>query len=592
MVTKRIITSDYWQERNQKYFDNLQKRESTLLKKLSLDYERSFKDLEKEVGSYYAKYGKDNVIDYRDLLVKLEPREHDLLIKDMDTFFAKNPDFEYLRPIRESNYKLDRLESLQYSIVKQQVDLGFIEEQALRDHLERSYTKGYNGVVRDMGFGDNLLFADQDQARNLVNTKWLNQANFSDRIWSNKKKLTEYMVKDFKDGVIRGDSYQRMGSVLRDRMLTNSRSNIKRLIYTEGTFVQNHAMAMPFEDMGYNTYIYDAIMDERTTITCQSLDGEEFLFKERKSGVNFPPMHVYCRSSFNVKIDKDAVPLKQPQKAVRGDKSGAGVRPSKTKDKPSKSVTEAYKSVELKGIDEDYREVIKAQLLDLQNKYPIHDKKLIVQTNANQNVFGFSSTGVAVPKIKGTENIVIRDIISFNRNFHKNSEVSTRLHVHNYKLRGSPIRSGLATFDHEYAHAIDNYYLLQKHPEWLKVRKKFENPVPLLRGTASEVSRSSMLIQEANQYTQDVQKALPDRLSGVLFNRMKDEYKTTEDGLLAMIKKELGDYASQKTKKGEFLAEGFSAMRHLAEEDKTEFVKLFERLFGEEYDKVIRYATS
>lgn len=296
------INPKYWRKRQKAYFKNLEKNEEKLLKKMIKEYEKEAAKLDKEIASYYAKYGTDNVIEYRDLLVELDPKERKILLQDMEQFFDVHPEFEHLKHIRESIYKLDRLDSLRYSITKQQIELGVKEEEVILKHLSKSYTSTYNAMLKDMGFGDNFLSVNDALVKDLVNRAWLNNKNFSDRIWGNKEKLIDYLTTDFKNGIIRGDDYNKLSKMLEERFLKQSKNNIKRLVYTEGTFIQNQAMAKPFEDMGYDTYIYDAILDERTSEVCEGLNGQEFLFKDKEPGVNFPPMHPWCRSSFIVKL--------------------------------------------------------------------------------------------------------------------------------------------------------------------------------------------------------------------------------------------------------------------------------------------------
>ena len=50
-----------------------------------------------------------------------------------------------------------------------------------------------------------------------LNEKWTNGANFSDRIWENKEKLINTLNNEIRDGIIRGDSYQKMNMTLRKR---------------------------------------------------------------------------------------------------------------------------------------------------------------------------------------------------------------------------------------------------------------------------------------------------------------------------------------------------------------------------------------
>lgn len=74
-------------------------------------------------------------------------------------------------------------------------------------------------------------------------------------------------------------------------------NNAERLIRTELNYVQTRAAAdsIVSAEMGYYQFI--AVMDNRTTPICQSLDGEIFPIIELSQGENAPPMHVCCRST-------------------------------------------------------------------------------------------------------------------------------------------------------------------------------------------------------------------------------------------------------------------------------------------------------
>lgn len=57
----------YWNERQKQLWANLETSERALQSKLSKYYADEAKALEKEIGAYFSKYGKDNVIEYRNL---------------------------------------------------------------------------------------------------------------------------------------------------------------------------------------------------------------------------------------------------------------------------------------------------------------------------------------------------------------------------------------------------------------------------------------------------------------------------------------------------------------------------------------------
>ena len=285
------ITSDYWKQRQTQYFKNIEKDEDKLFKQLAKEYNKEAKRLDDLIASYYTKYGEDNVIEYKNLLTNLSFEDKQSLMQDMNTFFGNYPELEHLRPVSQSAYKINRLEALEYEITKQQIELGLKEEQMGLDMMRKGFNETYERVIKDMGFSG--VMTRKELMQDIVNSKWIGGRNFSDSIWGNKEKLIDFMTNDFKNGVIRGDNYNTMGNLLKERFNKRSANDIKRLIYTEGTFVQNQAMAKPFEDMGYTHYFYDAIMDERTTDTCEGLNGQRFAFEDKASGDNFPSMHAW-----------------------------------------------------------------------------------------------------------------------------------------------------------------------------------------------------------------------------------------------------------------------------------------------------------
>lgn len=50
----------------------------------------------------------------------------------------------------------------------------------------------------------------------------------------------------------------------------------------------------------YTHFIFHAVIDNRTTPICKSLNGEIFEIDELRAGVNCPPMHINCRSSIEL----------------------------------------------------------------------------------------------------------------------------------------------------------------------------------------------------------------------------------------------------------------------------------------------------
>lgn len=300
--------NEYSSKRQKELWDNLEKDEAKLIEKLTQFYREESHKLGKEIAEYFARYGKDNVIEYRSLLTRLSSADRKLLYERFDDFIEKYPQYKHLTDVRKSIYKLTRLEGLNESIKLQQLEIGAKEADRLHDYLIDLYGDTYYEMADSMGFGRTMLSFDKESAELLINKKWTQQKDYSDRIWENKSKLISYLTNDFKTSIIRGDSFNRVVKQMSERFVNRSRADIKRIVRTEGTRINNEAMMKTFDDSKlYDEYEYVAVIDRKTSDVCKDLDGEIFKLKDREVGINFPPMHVNCRSSFSVVIPDDYV---------------------------------------------------------------------------------------------------------------------------------------------------------------------------------------------------------------------------------------------------------------------------------------------
>lgn len=296
----------YWEGRQKKLWEQLEKDEGKLIEKLSRDYDRQVKSFEKEIALYYQKYGQNNVIEYRTLMQQLDADDKRLLIEKMEVFGEKYPEYRHLLPVRESIYRLNRLEGLQHSIYIQQLEIGGIDQETLEKHLVKEFERGYTAMAKELGLGSEFNSVNKDLLKKTINARWVGEKNFSERIWGNRTKLADYLNRDFAQAMARGDSYERCMRELKKRFSDVSRKDMYNLVYTEGTHIMNEASITPFEkDFSY--YKYSPLMDKRTCNTCSSLMGKPFKIDERQPGTNFPPMHTRCRCSFTIVISDDFV---------------------------------------------------------------------------------------------------------------------------------------------------------------------------------------------------------------------------------------------------------------------------------------------
>lgn len=292
----------YWQRRQKEQLKALEKSEKALMQRLTEYYRDEYAKLDKEIASFYSKYGVKNIIEYRMLLDDLSPQDRSLLIKNVEEFKKKYPELKHIVPVRENIYKLNRLEGLQLSIIMQQAEIGAVNEQAVRRHLENLALKNANSIAEFLGFGKNFYFENSDIIKNFVGVKWCDGKNFSQRIWENTDKLARYLTTDLAQGFARGESYEKLTTQIGKRFIDVAKRDIYRLVYTEGTYIMAESSAKPFEE-DFESYRLSTVGDGKVCSKCNGTAENVFRFADRQAGVNFPPMHPMCRCTFEIVVD-------------------------------------------------------------------------------------------------------------------------------------------------------------------------------------------------------------------------------------------------------------------------------------------------
>ena len=292
---------NYWQKRQQQLNKQLEKDEEKLKKRLSSYFDAEYRKLDKQIAAYYKQYGTDNVIQYRRLMESLPEEDKRLLMEQMDEFAKKYPEYASLMPVRESIYRLNRLEGLQYSVRMQQLEIGAVENEQIAAHLNRNAERGVNAAAESMGFGKNFYANNPDISKLFINVPWSNGENFSQKIWNNTTKLANYLNSDIAQGIARGDSYERLTRRLRERFSSVSRNDAYRLIYTEGTYVMAEATMQPFTE-AFEKYRLSTVGDGKVCSICRGVAREVFNISDRQPGVNFPPLHPWCRCTFTIEV--------------------------------------------------------------------------------------------------------------------------------------------------------------------------------------------------------------------------------------------------------------------------------------------------
>lgn len=132
---------------------------------------------------------------------------------------------------------------------------------------------------------------------NILESHWMG-SNYSKRIWNDTELLAKKVEELFTVEAMTGMSERDMANALMNEF--NVGYNIaKRLIRTEANYMAGQAKLKGWKEHGVEEYVIVAVLDLRTSQTCQDQDGEIYKVAEAicngKFG-NYPPFHPWCRT--------------------------------------------------------------------------------------------------------------------------------------------------------------------------------------------------------------------------------------------------------------------------------------------------------
>lgn len=121
-------------------------------------------------------------------------------------------------------------------------------------------------------------------------------ADFSARIWKQKKDLINNLQTDITRALMTGETTTDLADKISKRFNTTY-GQAYRLVETETAYIQERAMFDTYDALDIEKYEICAVLDSKTSETCQHLDGKIFDKKDAKPGVTMPPFHCHCRTT-------------------------------------------------------------------------------------------------------------------------------------------------------------------------------------------------------------------------------------------------------------------------------------------------------
>ena len=346
------------------------------------------------INKWYEQFAKNGIITVEDVKDVLTPSE----LRKFKSLLAR-----YLDECRYYELEREYIEELEYTIKRNKINrLDMLKIQLkhccyityrqiyneLDSMVKKVYFDGYFGTIyevqRYIGRWYKVDGIPEDMLNKLVYIAW------SDDNWNivkRMKQLRKWQVKDITNIVTKAIEFERP---LSDTIFKISQISHKekvrmgRITRTEQAFYNSLAQFNAYKTLGIEKYQIIAVIDDRTSDICRSLNGTSYLLEDYEVFVTAPPFHPNCRSTTRPYVEEIEETEKDPETGETDasnnmtykewmDKYGVG-----SQEKASKTLTKGKKHNKV-----DMQKKAKINYKDIQGE---HSFKLDARrTNPNYN---------------------------------------------------------------------------------------------------------------------------------------------------------------------------------------------------------------
>lgn len=195
------------------------------------------------------------------------------------------------------------LKNLEKQLLIQAKTLGNIDldhtTKILEDIYQDTYYQTAYALDKGVELTKDFALLNPKMVETVVNAEF-EGANYSSRIWENKKSLVKSLRKYIENGIIQGHSIDKMSKAIKNEFGSSAYQS-KRLIHTEMARVMSEAQDKAYKESGVvKKVMYDATLDNKTSDICRDLDGKIY---DIDSEYPKPPKHPNCRSAIIPIVD-------------------------------------------------------------------------------------------------------------------------------------------------------------------------------------------------------------------------------------------------------------------------------------------------
>ena len=304
---------EYWAKRKANLIYQQMDKAEKQADKFDKVYQEAKIYLDKEINKIFDKFQRDyglSQVDARQVLKNMKDKKDLNELRKVLEARPNDPNIQRLLADLDSpaySFRMKRLERLSDDLDRMRESIYHSEKTGSDDFysdlMKDSYYKATFDLQQQTGLAYSFSNLPETEIKRLRGLKWTGEG-YSDRIWSNTRALASSVKDELLVSLMTGRSVRDTSKAIAERFGAGQ-NNARRLVRTESAFFHNQMELLSYEEADIEKYIFVAVLDKRTSRICQEHDNQVYDRDKATPGVNYPPMHPWCRST-TVAYDEDA----------------------------------------------------------------------------------------------------------------------------------------------------------------------------------------------------------------------------------------------------------------------------------------------
>lgn len=296
---------DYWTKRKANLIYEQMDKAEKQADKFDDVYRQSKAYLDKQINKVFDKFQRDYGLSERDARHVLKNMKDQKDLNELRKVLEARPDDPNIQRLLADldspayAYRMKRLERLSADLDLMRSSIYLSEKKGsdafYSDLMKDSYYKATFDLQQQTGLAYSFSDLPETEIKRLQGLKWTGEA-YSDRIWSNTGALASSVKDELLVSLMTGRSVKDTSQAIAERFEVGQ-NKARRLVRTESAFFHNQMELLSYEDAEITKYKFVAVLDKRTSHICQEHDNKVYDTDKAVPGVNYPPLHPWCRST-------------------------------------------------------------------------------------------------------------------------------------------------------------------------------------------------------------------------------------------------------------------------------------------------------